>query len=54
MASAVIAIRLETTLDELIHENKNGSISERFIGENIRLIYDFLFEIKNRNLQGLI
>ena len=55
MASAVIANRLKSTLDKLIHENKKkGSISGRFIGENIRLIYDFLFETKNRNLQGLI
>ena len=33
---------------------KKGFISGRFIGENIRLIYDVLFETKNRNLQGLI
>ena len=54
MASAVIANRLKSTLDELIHENQKGFISGRFIGENIRLIYDVLFETKNRNLQGLI
>ena len=38
----------------LIHENQKGFISGRFIGENIGLIYDVLFETKNRNLQGLI
>ena len=54
MASAVIANRLKSTLDELIHENQKGFISGRFIGENIRLIYDVLFETKNRNLQGII
>ena len=54
MASAVIANRLKSTLDELIHENQKGFISGRFIGENTRLIYDVLFETKNRNLQGLI
>ena len=54
MASAVIANQLKSTLDELIHENQKGFISGRFIGENIRLIYDVLFETKNRNLQGLI
>ena len=54
MASAVIANWLKSTLDELIHENQKGFISGRFIGENIRLIYDVLFETKNRNLQGLI
>ena len=50
MASAVIANRLKSTLDKQIQENQKGFISERFIGENIRLMYDVLFE----NLQGLI
>ena len=54
MASAVIANQLKSSLDELIHENQKGFISGRFIGENIRLIYDALFETKNRNLQSLI
>ena len=54
MASAVIANRLESTLDEIIHENQKGFISVRFRGENIRLIYDVLFETKNRILQGII
>ena len=54
MASAAIANRLKLTLDNLIHENQKGFISGRFIGENIWLIYDVLFETKNRNLQGLI
>ena len=54
MASAFIANRLKSTLDKLIHENQKGFISGRFIGEHIRLIYDVLFETKNRNLQGLI
>ena len=55
MAPAVISNLLKSTLDELIYENQKVFISGRFIGENIRLIsYDFLFETKNRNLQGLI
>ena len=54
MASAAIANRLKLTFDNLIHENKKSFISGRFIGENIRLIYDVLFETKNRNLQGLV
>ena len=55
MDLAVIANRLKSTLDELIHENQKGFISGRFIGENIRLINDLLFETKNPNLQaGLI
>ena len=55
MASAVIiANQLKSTLDDLIHENQKGFISRGFIGENIRLINDVLYETKNRNLQGLI
>ena len=54
MAPVAIANRLKLTLDILIHENQKGFISGRFIGENIRSIYDVLFETKNRNLQGLI
>ena len=54
MASAVIANQLKSTLDKLNHENQKGFISGRFMGENMRLIYDVLFETKNRNLQGLI
>ena len=52
MASAAIADRLKLTLDNLIHENKKGFISGRFIGENIRLIYDVLFETKNSEPSG--
>ena len=54
MVSAVIANQLKSTLDNLTHENQKGFISGRFIGENIRLIYDVLFETKNRNLQGFM
>ena len=54
MTSAAIANRLKLTLDNLIHDNQKGFISGRFIGENIRLIYDVLFETKNRNLRGFI
>ena len=53
MASAAIANRLKLTLDNLTHVHQKGFISRRFIGENIRLIYDVLFETKIRNLQGL-
>ena len=53
MATTVIANRLKSTLDELIHEIQKGFISGRFIGENIRLIYDVLFETKNRIYRAL-
>ena len=54
MASVVIANRLKSTFRWTNPRKSKCFISGRFIGENIRLIYDVLFETKNRNLQGLI
>ena len=54
MASSVIASRIKTVLNKLIHEDQKGFISGRFIGENIRLIYDGLFEVRNQDIPGLI
>ena len=52
--SAVIANRIKAVPNSLIHEDQNGFISGRFIGENVKLIYDILFETKSQNLPGLI
>ena len=46
LASAVISNRLKKVLDGLINENQKGFIAGRFLGENVRLIYDVLFETK--------
>ncbi|MCG7892737.1 MAG: reverse transcriptase domain-containing protein, partial [Candidatus Thiodiazotropha endolucinida] len=54
LASAVIASRIKTVLNKLIHEDQKGFLSGRYIGENIRIIYDILFETKKQNLPGLI
>ena len=54
MASAVISNRFKLVLHNLIHEDQKGFIAGRFIGENIRLIYDVLFETKNQNIPGLL
>ena len=42
IASACVAERNKTTLTELISGDQTGFISERYIGENTRLIYDIL------------
>ena len=52
--SAVIANRLKTVLDKLISEEQKGFIAGRFIAENVRTIYDVLFETKNQELPDLI
>ena len=54
LASAVISNRLKKVLDGLINENQKGFIAGRFLGENVRLIYDVLFETKKQNIPGLI
>ena len=37
-----------------MNENQKGFIAGRFLGENVRLIYDVLFESKKQNLPGLL
>ena len=54
LASSVKANRVKQTLQDIIHENQKGFIAGRFIGENIRLIYDVLFETKQQTIPGLI
>ena len=54
LVSAVISNRLKTVLDKVIHENQKGFIAGRFLGENVRLIYDVLFESKKQNIPGLL
>ena len=40
IGSGVIAKRFKTVLDKLIDFDQTGFISGRYIGENLRLIYD--------------
>ena len=54
LASSVIANRIKNVLDKVIHEDQKGFISGRFIGENVRLIYDILFETKQQDVPGLL
>ena len=54
MMSSVIVNRLKSVLDKIISNDQKGFISGRFIGENIRLIYDILFESKQQNIPGLL
>ena len=46
LMSSAIANRLKTVLNKLINQDQKGFITGRFIGENIRLVYDVLFETK--------
>ena len=49
LASSCIAERLKTVLPKIINENQTGFIKGRYIGENLRILYDTIFYTeKNR------
>ena len=52
--SGIIANRLKTVLDTLIHENQKGFLAGRFIGENTRLLYDIMHLAESHNIPGLV
>ena len=54
LMSSVIANRLKSVSNKLINNNHKGFISGRYIGENIRTVYDILFETKQQNIPGLL
>ena len=41
-------------LPELINEDQTGFMSGRYIGDNLRLIYDTIAYLKEKNLPGLL
>ena len=52
--SSAVANRLKKVLDKLISKTQTGFVSGRYIGENIRLIYDLLHYTEKENIPGLI
>ena len=52
--SACIAKRIKSTLDSLIHENQTGFIPGRSLADNIRLLYDLIYETKAKNQKGML
>ena len=54
LASACISNRLKKVLPKLIHEDQTGFIAGRYIGENIRTLYDLFHYTKKNNIPGLL
>ena len=54
LLSKIFAERIRTVLPEIIHCDQKGCVSGRYMGENIRLIDDLLFEIENQSPDSII
>ena len=54
IASAAIANRIKSVLESLLNEDQTGFVKNRFIGDNIRLIYDTINYLTCSNSPGLL
>lgn len=54
IASACLANRFKSVLPKIIHSNQTGFLKGRYIGENIRLIYDTISYAEEHQIPGLL
>ena len=54
IGSGCIANRIKTVLPDLINEDQTGFIPDRYIGDNVRLIYDVMQYLDENKLPGLL
>ena len=54
IAAGCIANRIKSVLSDIINECQKGFLKGRYIGENIRLIYDLMFYADKHNIPGLL
>ena len=52
LASACISFRIKSVLPQIIHGDQTGFLAGRYIGENIRMLYDILFHTETHNIPG--
>lgn len=54
LASTCLANRVKKILPELINNDQTGFMTGRYIGENIRIIYDLFYYTQKENIPGLL
>ena len=54
IGSSCIASRLKLVLPQLINEDQTGFVAGRYIGDNIRQLYDIIHYLNNKNEPGLL
>ena len=54
IGSTCIANRIKTVLPKLIHSDQTGFVKGRYIGDNLRLIYDLMHLLDENNCPGLL
>ena len=54
LLSACLARRIKTVLPLIIHDSQKGFMKGRYIGENIRLLYDTILLTEKENIPGLL
>ena len=52
--SKVIATRIKKVLPDIIHHNQSGYVSDRYIGETVRSIFDIMDFTDKENIPGLL
>ena len=53
LASTCISERIKRVLHYLISEDETGFMSGRYIGDNIRILYDILYYTEAQNIPGM-
>ena len=54
IASSCIANRMKSCLDRIISNDQKGFMAGRYLGENIRMIYDIISHTEREKLPGLL